>query len=64
MDARFNPYGLLGLSEGDAHVIRNAGGMGHRGARRTPPTRGWVGGVRLGLMVAVIGLARVGLRKS
>jgi carbonic anhydrase len=27
MDARFNPYGLLGLSEGDAHVIRNAGGV-------------------------------------
>ncbi len=26
MDARLNPYGLLGLSEGDAHVIRNAGG--------------------------------------
>ena len=22
-----NPYGLLGLSEGDAHVIRNAGGV-------------------------------------
>ena len=27
MDARVNPYGLLGLSEGDAHVIRNAGGV-------------------------------------
>ena len=26
MDARLNPYGLFGLSEGDAHVIRNAGG--------------------------------------
>ena len=26
MDARLNPYGLLGLEEGDAHVIRNAGG--------------------------------------
>src|SRR5260370_13416159 len=26
MDARLNPYGLLGLSEGDAHVVRNAGG--------------------------------------
>ena len=26
MDARLNPYGLLGLSEGDAHLIRNAGG--------------------------------------
>jgi carbonic anhydrase len=27
MDARLNVYGALGLSEGDAHVIRNAGGV-------------------------------------
>jgi len=27
MDARLNPFGILGLSEGDAHVIRNAGGV-------------------------------------
>jgi carbonic anhydrase len=27
MDARLDPYGLLGLGEGDAHVIRNAGGV-------------------------------------
>ena len=27
MDARLNAYGLLGLEEGDAHVIRNAGGV-------------------------------------
>jgi carbonic anhydrase len=27
MDARLNVYGLLGLAEGDAHVIRNAGGI-------------------------------------
>jgi carbonic anhydrase len=27
MDARVNPYGLLGLKEGDAHMIRNAGGV-------------------------------------
>jgi carbonic anhydrase len=27
MDARLNLYGLLGLAEGDAHVIRNAGGV-------------------------------------
>jgi carbonic anhydrase len=26
MDARINVYGMLGLSEGDCHVIRNAGG--------------------------------------
>ena len=27
MDARLNPYALLGLQEGDAHLIRNAGGV-------------------------------------
>ncbi|CAO5241928.1 beta-class carbonic anhydrase [Frankia sp. AgKG'84/4] len=26
MDARLNVYGVLGLAEGDAHIIRNAGG--------------------------------------
>ena len=27
MDARLNIYGALGLAEGDAHLIRNAGGV-------------------------------------
>ncbi len=27
MDARLNVFGILGLQEGDAHVIRNAGGV-------------------------------------
>jgi carbonic anhydrase len=27
MDARLNVYALLGLREGDAHVLRNAGGV-------------------------------------
>jgi len=27
MDARVNPYEILGLAEGDAHIIRNAGGV-------------------------------------
>jgi carbonic anhydrase len=27
MDARLNPYGILGLKEGEAHIIRNAGGV-------------------------------------
>jgi carbonic anhydrase len=27
MDARLNPYAILGLQEGDAHIIRNAGGV-------------------------------------
>ncbi len=34
MDARLNPYGLLGLTEGDAHIIRNAGGVITADARR------------------------------
>ncbi len=35
MDARLNVYGLLGLREGDAHVIRNAGGAVTADARRS-----------------------------
>ena len=27
MDCRVNPHAILGLDEGDAHVIRNAGGV-------------------------------------
>jgi carbonic anhydrase len=27
MDARIDPYELLGLQRGDAHIIRNAGGL-------------------------------------
>ncbi|GHG22770.1 MULTISPECIES: beta-class carbonic anhydrase [Amycolatopsis] len=27
MDARINVYGVLGLQEGEAHVVRNAGGV-------------------------------------
>jgi len=27
MDARLSPYVMLGLQEGDAHIIRNAGGV-------------------------------------
>lgn len=35
MDARLNPYGALGLKEGDAHVIRNAGGVASDDALRS-----------------------------
>ncbi|GII58641.1 carbonic anhydrase [Planotetraspora thailandica] len=35
MDARLNVYGLLGLSEGDSHVIRNAGGVVTADVRRS-----------------------------
>ena len=35
MDARLNVYGILGLNEGDAHVIRNAGGVVTQDALRS-----------------------------
>ena len=35
MDARINPAAALGLVEGDAHVIRNAGGRASEDAIRS-----------------------------
>ena len=35
MDARMNVYGILGLNEGEAHVIRNAGGRASGDAIRS-----------------------------
>jgi len=35
MDARIDPAKILGLEEGDAHVIRNAGGRASRDALRS-----------------------------
>jgi len=35
MDARLDPAKFLGLQEGDAHVIRNAGGRADQGAIRS-----------------------------
>jgi carbonic anhydrase len=35
MDARLDPAKMLGLEEGDAHVIRNAGGRASRDALRS-----------------------------
>ena len=35
MDARLDPAGYAGLSEGDAHVIRNAGGVASEDALRS-----------------------------
>ncbi len=35
MDARLNVYGMLGIEEGDAHVIRNAGGIATEDAIRS-----------------------------
>lgn len=35
MDARIDPAALLGLGSGEAHVIRNAGGIADEGAMRS-----------------------------
>ena len=35
MDARLNVYALLGLGDGEAHVIRNAGGLATEDALRS-----------------------------
>ena len=35
MDARIDPHRMLGLEEGDAHVIRNAGGVANDDAIRS-----------------------------
>jgi carbonic anhydrase len=35
MDARIEPFALLGLARGDAHVIRNAGGLATDDALRS-----------------------------
>lgn len=35
MDARLDPHRMLGLQEGDAHVIRNAGGVANDDAIRS-----------------------------
>jgi carbonic anhydrase len=35
MDARIDPLGLLGLEPGEAHVVRNAGGIADDGAVRS-----------------------------
>ena len=37
MDARLNVYGMLGLKEGESHVIRNAGGVVADDAIRSVP---------------------------
>lgn len=35
MDARIDPHRMLGLAEGDAHVVRNAGGVANDDAIRS-----------------------------
>jgi carbonic anhydrase len=46
MDARLNVYGLLGLQEGEAHVIRNAGGVVTEDVIRSLAISQWLLGTR------------------
>ena len=46
MDARLNVYALLGLQEGEAHVIRNAGGVVTEDVIRSLAISQWLLGTR------------------
>lgn len=50
MDARFDPTKALGLADGDAHVIRNAGGVASDDAIRSLVVSHW----RLGTDCALV----------
>jgi carbonic anhydrase len=52
MDARLDPAKFLGLSEGDAHVIRNAGGLVTDDALRSLILSHWLLGTEQALVIA------------
>lgn len=52
MDARLDPAKFLGLEEGDAHVIRNAGGLVTDDALRSLVISHWLLGTQEALVVA------------
>jgi carbonic anhydrase len=52
MDARLDPAKVLGLEEGDAHVIRNAGGLVTEDAIRSLVISHWLLGTREVAVVA------------
>jgi carbonic anhydrase len=55
MDARLDPAKFLGLEEGDAHVIRNAGGVVSDDALRSLIISHWLLGTREALVIAHTG---------
>ena len=57
MDARLDPAKFLGLEEGDAHVIRNAGGLVTEDALRSLVISHWLLGTQ---EVAVLVAANLG----
>src|SRR4029453_6959858 len=52
MDARLDPAKFLGLEEGDAHVIRNAGGVVSDDAFRSLIISHWLLGTQEALVIA------------
>jgi carbonic anhydrase len=52
MDARLDPAGFLGLEEGDAHVIRNAGGLVTDDALRSLVISHWLLGTERAFVIA------------
>ena len=61
MDARIDPLALLGLAPGDAHVIRNAGGIVDEGAVRSLAISQRVLGTREVLVVQHTRCGMIGL---
>src|SRR4029078_12736020 len=55
MDARLDPAKFLGLEEGDAHVIRNAGGVVSDDALRSLIISHWLLGTEEALVIAHTG---------
>src|ERR671929_1435568 len=55
MDARLDPARFLGLEEGDAHVIRNAGGLVTDDALRSLVISHWLLGTQEALVIAHTG---------
>src|SRR5713101_7920048 len=52
MDARLDPARFLGLEEGDAHVIRNAGGLVSDDALRSLVISHWLLGTEQAFVIA------------
>src|SRR5437868_9466503 len=52
MDARLDPAKFLGLDEGDAHVIRNAGGLATDDALRSLVISHWLLGTQEAFVIA------------
>ena len=55
MDARLNVFGILGLNEGDAHVIRNAGGLVTDDVLRSLVISHWLLGTEQAVVIGHVG---------